>query len=85
LGAAMAETPARIKLIARRENRFIKGLWLLDGYHFHFGSFPNKGRRVSAPFFNTSSPWSFSEREGSQEDHQFPERLRAARCDPKKP
>jgi hypothetical protein len=50
LDAAKAESPARIRLMATRENRFIKCLYLLDGYHFHFGSFLSKGRRVSAPF-----------------------------------
>jgi hypothetical protein len=38
-GTARAETPTRSKLIATRENRFIKCLYLLDGCYFHFGSF----------------------------------------------
>jgi hypothetical protein len=36
LGAAEAETAARIKLIGTRENRFIKCLYLLDGYDFRW-------------------------------------------------
>jgi hypothetical protein len=50
LGAAKAETPAKIKLIATRENRFIKCLYFFDGCHFQFGSFLSKSRRVPAPF-----------------------------------
>jgi hypothetical protein len=40
LAAARAETATRIKLIATRENHFIKCLYLLDVYHFHLALLP---------------------------------------------